>query len=1603
MFWGCSGLKTIYCNQSWKVGDNNSEDANMFWACSNLTNGKGIRYDRDKIGISMACPFTGYFTPKLALEGTGTETDPFQIASPAHWNMLADYVATGHNASGLYFRQTGDFEVEKMIGIAGLGTSHAAFSGIYDGFGSVLKANIDGGEELFHCAPFACIENATIKNLIVDGSVKGGNFAAGLVGHTHDDVNNICLVENCYVVASIHSSRYYAGGVVGAADYARLTIKGCVFGGKLSLGQSNAIYAGAIVGYARSEDDDCHFVMEDCFEKGEYEGKEKNPTQALGFWRNRTNVFDGKGGTNCYNTHNWSDGSFKAVEVKDETANQIVLTGDPVAYSNTLFRYANSVIVQFYDNFSYTPERNKARFDADIKLYAQAGSAFTFTSTDAITAKNASTSAAITVTGQGTKDAPYSVAVPSDAGIELSTTEKAFAIWCAGANTLYFDKSATAIADTYKGQAVTEVWSGDQVTNIGWKMPGWNNASVRQSATKVVFTEAFKDVKPRSLYGWFSEFEKLETIEGIENLNTSECTNMNSMFFSCSSLTSIDVDGFDVSKVTNATTMFKDCSNLETILCRNTWNIATDTYMFVACNRLSGAVKYSSFRVDGSMANPKTGYFTTTNFPQVLWVADVNTLYFVASKTLVSAGDTYKGHTVTTVWSNDEVINYTSSDKSPWYNYASLVQSVIIDKTFKSIKPKKMYEWFRYMSNLTEITGMENLNTSETVDMRHLFMGCSQLTTLDLRHFDMSKVSEADGMFQSCTNLTTIICNDIWSQASANMFLGCTSLKGAISYDSSKTGGSRATPITGYFTTTEGAVKGDGTEDNPIQLSNTTHWEVLSKFVAAGRTDGDDAYYSYRLANHIKTDSTMVGTEDHPFRGNFDGQGYALIVDIDAEENYAGPFRYVEGSSQHPTLIRNLVTMGTVKTSKKFAGGIVGYGKGSVLLSACQSLAEINCTVQGDGSFGGLVGYIAGTNDDLFKIDGCVFSGQLLGSSANAVGGFVGWKADAARLGVEYSLFVPEEVNVGTGNDNKTFVRYNQGTTEFTKCYYTQTLGDAQGTLVYEIDNDDEYLLLEGKDDHKDYDASGLYFGVTDETTSLMAYVIEELENEMQLDGDFRIFAPKNARVALFSKVPVTFKEAGGQEITTTGSGTSEDPYVFTMPEKNVEVEAAGKVPYAIWCDANKTLYFHASDTPIQATDQYEDKTITALWSGGDVVSTGWNAPKWDDIASDAQKVVFTSDFKDARPSSLYCWFFFFNQLETIEGIENLNTSETTVMNSAFFSCSKLTKIDVNGFDVSKVKTTSSMFAYCNQLETIFCDNTWIIPNSESINMFVDCYQLANGTVTYDAANKNASMANPNNGYFTKKELTLTNAEDNSEAIEKFEGIKNVKVTLADRILYRDGSWNTLCLPFDVTVSGSVLAQDGVTVKELDVTANQTRFDDGTLYLNFKDVSETLKAGVPYIIKWDAVENGDIEDPEFTGDIISSQTPVTSADDAVSFVGTYDPVRIGNAGDNTKLYLGDENFLYWPSGEFTIGSQRAYFQLNGFTVGEQDSSNPNAAIRAFVLNFGDGKETTGIATMDYMNVTDKADGWFTLDGRKLSGQPTVKGVYIKNGKKMFVK
>jgi hypothetical protein len=87
----------------------------------------------------------------------------------------------------------------------------------------------------------------------------------------------------------------------------------------------------------------------------------------------------------------------------------------------------------------------------------------------------------------------------------------------------------------------------------------------------------------------------------------------------------------------------------------------------------------------------------------------------------------------------------------------------------------------------------------------------------------------------------------------------------------------------------------------------------------------------------------------------------------------------------------------------------------------------------------------------------------------------------------------------------------------------------------------------------------------------------------------------------------------------------------------------------------------------------------------------------------------------------------------------------------------------------------------------------------------------------------------------------------------------------------------------------------------------------------------------------------------------------------------------------------------------TIGTHRAYFQLSpGITAGE--STSPQSShVRAFVLNFGDDEATGIISVHDSGFTVNGSDAWYTLDGRRLDGQPTAKGLYIHGGKKVAIK
>ena len=126
--------------------------------------------------------------------------------------------------------------------------------------------------------------------------------------------------------------------------------------------------------------------------------------------------------------------------------------------------------------------------------------------------------------------------------------------------------------------------------------PGWcevedsedSNVIIPSKVKIVIFDNSFKAAHPISCFCWFAGFEKLIKIVGLENLNTSNVTNMNGMFYGCSNLTSLDVCGFNTSKVTDMSNMFCGCFNLTSLDIRgfNTSKLANVEYMFVNCGNL---------------------------------------------------------------------------------------------------------------------------------------------------------------------------------------------------------------------------------------------------------------------------------------------------------------------------------------------------------------------------------------------------------------------------------------------------------------------------------------------------------------------------------------------------------------------------------------------------------------------------------------------------------------------------------------------------------------------------------------------------------------------------------------------------------------------------------------------------------------------------------------------------------------------------------------------------------------------------------------------------------------------------------------------------------
>ena len=184
----------------------------------------------------------------------------------------------------------------------------------------------------------------------------------------------------------------------------------------------------------------------------------------------------------------------------------------------------------------------------------------------------------------------------------------------------------------------------------------------------------------------------------------------------------------------------------------------------------------------------------------------------------------------------------------------------------------------------------------------------------------------------------------------------------------------------------------------------------------------------------------------------------------------------------------------------------------------------------------------------------------------------------------------------------------------------------------------------------------------------------------------------------------------------------------------------------------------------------------------------------------------------------------------------------------------------------------------------------------------------------------------------------------------------------------------------------------GITAK----TLSSSTFDNATgkLTLNFANAT-SIEAGKPYLVK----VNATVQNPTFENvSTVSTTTPTETT--YVDFIPTLGRTQVAGNVKNI-LFLGANNTLLNPSAENQyIKGFRAYFQLKGDAA--------NAPALSFSLDFGDG-ETTGVIEVRSQTEDDGeyrspvSGGYYDLQGRRINGLPTQKGVYIVNGKKTIIK
>ena len=369
------------------------------------------------------------------------------------------------------------------------------------------------------------------------------------------------------------------------------------------------------------------------------------------------------------------------------------------------------------------------------------------------------------------------------------------AVYDATNQTLTFKKNSSNNLESLDLSRTVIVDNEPTVKNLCSRLGINNNTTIKS----VVFDKSFNEYAPTSLEGFFQDCKGLETILGLEYLNTANVTSMYNMFKNCQKLSSLTLsESFNTANVTNMSAMFYGCKNLSSLNLSNfnTANVTNMSNMFYGCNNLSSLTlsnfntakvtsMYSMFSGCNNLSSLILSNFNTAKVTNMAFMfQDCNKL----SSLDLSNFNTENVTVMYNMFSNCK--NLSSLTLSESFNTAKVTNMLFMFSgcnnlssldlsEFNTANVKNMSSMFRECYKLSSLTLSNSFNTAKVTSMQEMFSGCNKLSSLDLSNFNTAKVTSMQKMFSGCNNLSSLDFSKFNTAEVTDMsfmFFNCTNL-----------------------------------------------------------------------------------------------------------------------------------------------------------------------------------------------------------------------------------------------------------------------------------------------------------------------------------------------------------------------------------------------------------------------------------------------------------------------------------------------------------------------------------------------------------------------------------------------------------------------------------------------------------------------------------------------------------------------------------------------------------------------------------------------------------------------------------------------------------